>query len=436
MAVKVLAAAAGLALLAAGVVVGANVATTTTTVAPAAAIATVASRFPSPTSTGVAPDAVLTAYTGPPTITACGTVIDHKIITGGLNVRVSNGKEASFPSEAAAKAAACVTITNSKFVVAGGTDTAISTRWTTDTTCKVGSVAHACGPVYMADSTVTETGTPTGIINLLNETNFHLWRDNISGGDQAVNCDGYCDIHGSWLEASKLDTTGNAHMDGFSSNGNDGHPIVLDGNTLYCHVTNSHPAGSGGCSADIGFFGDFGTVSNVTVTNNFFRASSDQYWCTYTGGSQPAKPNKVGSGLTWSGNVFERGPSQRCGGEPGQTSGGAVADWGGSSTNIWCGNTWDTGGFVLPGSETCTSPTSTTTIAIPTTTTTTSPAPTTTVTLPPPPPTTTVTVPSSTTSTTARSTTTTVTPTTTVPATTTTLPCLRTSHGDLVCQKA
>lgn len=332
----------------------------------------------------------MTTYTGPTTITSCQT-IDHKIVNSEIDVRVTNGDAESFGrNEAAAKAASCVIFTNDQFNVAGGTALAISTSYSTSTACKLSGVARPCGPVFVADSSVTEQGTPTGIVNLINETNFHIYRTPITGGDQGANCDGYCDVIDSHMSATKLDTSGNAHMDGFSSNGNNGRPIVLDGDTFACDVTNSHPAGNGGCSGDIGFFGDFGQVSNVIVNGNTLIGSDGPAYCAYTGASQnPVKAFPTGKNLTWTNNTFQHGPTGKC------ATYGPVADWGAGNGNVACGNRWEDGSAIsaIPDTAGCASPTTTTTMSVPPTT------------FPPPPPTTTST-----------------TSTTTVPVTTTTRP--------------
>ena len=62
-------------------------------------------QFPSAANTGVPTGKVLTAYSGPSVITTCGTVIDSKIVTGLLTIKVGNGTHSS--------ATPCVTIKNS-----------------------------------------------------------------------------------------------------------------------------------------------------------------------------------------------------------------------------------------------------------------------------------------------------------------------------------
>lgn len=394
---------------AAGLVVGRTTAPATTPTSAAAApivlIAAVApaSSFPTPSTTGVPNGEVLTPYTGPSTITKCGTVIDHKVISGGLVVRATNGADANYPTEAAARAAGCLILNDVRFNVGGGTDKAIDTSYPGGACGKT-----ACGPVVAINVEVNETAAPTGIINLLVEGNLSLWRVYVHGGDQAINCAHRCDIHDSYLEASRLDTTGKAHMDAFSSNG--GTNIVIDHTTLFCHVTNgaSVPSGlGGGCSGDIGFFNDEAAASTNTITNNLFIGSDDPAYCAYTGAAQPGKAFKTGDHLTWANNVWQRGVTGKC------ATYGPVADWDPGSSNVSCNNRWETGETVIADTAGCVAPppTTTTTVAPPTTVT-----PTTF--LPPPPPTTTSTTPVTTSTTTAPTTTTSssTTTTTTVPA--------------------
>lgn len=338
-----------------------------------------ASSYPSATNTGVPAGIVLTAYTGPLTIAKCGTVIDSKTIDGDIDIRATNGtKSAATP---------CVTIKDS--LIKGQVDNSYSTS----TACG----SSPCGPLNITDSEISNNlGTDANV----KFSNYNLLRVNEHGGRTAFICDGYCTITDSYAHDNWF--VNGAHMGSFLSNGNSGRPIVLAHNTLLCNIAPGSPGGSGGCSADVNFYGDFGTISNVTVTNNLLKSSNDFYYCAYTGANQPAKPNKIGTNLTWSNNVFERGASGLCGAQ----GGGPVADWASSISNTWCNNTWDNGGAVLGSSDNCVTPPSTN---APTTTVSTVP-----VTFPPPPPTTTTTAPPATTSTSSAPTTTTVptTPTT------------------------
>ncbi len=111
-----------------------------------------------------------------------------------------------------------------------------------------------------------------------------------------------------------------------------------------CQVLNPTPVtGGSGCAADVGLFADFSPITNITMTNNVFRANpADFYFCLYTGAHQPSKPYPIGSNLVFMGNVFEAGSSGKCG------AAGATQDWSAGSGNIWARNTWSTGAPTIP----------------------------------------------------------------------------------------
>jgi hypothetical protein len=273
---------------------------------------------PGPGNTGVRAGTALSPYGGPMTITRCGVVIDRKIITGDLTIRASNGTHsASTP---------CVKIQNS--LVRGTVDDSYASK--------------GMGPLVLRD---TEIAVPTpndGAQIALTEANIYAWRINVHGGRTNVMCDGSCEIHDSWIHGNYYVSPN--HLGGFLSNGNSGRPILLDHNTIECSIINaSQVDNSSGCSAALALFGDFSSISHITVTNNVFRASHDTfYYCAYTGARQPAKPYPVGTNLVWIGNIFERGPSGRCG------DAGATADWAAQSGNVWTKNIWSDGRPVAP----------------------------------------------------------------------------------------
>lgn len=289
--------------------------TTTTTVAPTTTTtqAPPPSGFPGPSNTGVRPGTVLTTYTGPTTITTCGTVIDSKVINSGIDVRVGNGTHSA--------ATPCVTIRNSK--INGTVDSGFSSQ--------------GFGPLVMTDVEVNAGNVPTSGATIV-ESNYYLTRVNVHGGGHgALQCDGYCTISDTWTHDFFF--VAKVHYDGFESSGNGGRAIVLNHNRLDCQFTN--PAaedGIGGCSGDVGLFGDFATISNFTVTNNLFPSDNNSAsYCVYPNGSQPGKPYPTGTNETWTGNTFERGPNRKCG------QYGPVANWRNGPGMVWSGNVWDDG---------------------------------------------------------------------------------------------
>jgi hypothetical protein len=272
--------------------------------------------FPSVANTGVPDGTNLTTYTGSTTIRSCGTVIDSKIVNGDLTILAGNGTHsASTP---------CVTIKNS--LVKGMVDDKYASY-------SCGGV-QGCGPVLITDS---EIANPVARdVAAVTEANYYMWRSYVHGARSGVQCDGYCEIHDSFLLADK--EFGSAHMDAFITNGNYGNPIVLDHNAFLCAPTGPVPNGAG-CAADVGLFGDFSAVTNMTITGNLFKATNDAYFCLHSG-YEPGKPYPNGGGLNYTNNVFEAGSNGKCG------DADAVYNWN-NSAGRWCNNKFSDGRVVL-----------------------------------------------------------------------------------------
>lgn len=272
--------------------------------------------WPGATNTGVPPGTVLAAYAGPTTISSCGVIIDSKIINSGLIIRASNGTHSATTP--------CVTIRNSK--INGQIDTSYSDQ--------------KFGPLLITDSEIAIPTPNNGTFASLTQSNWYAWRLNIHGGRTNTQCDGYCELHDSWIHDNFYVSP--SHMGGFLSNGNYGNPILIDHNSISCTLVNPAAQDSnGGCSGDINFYGDFSATSNITVTNNIFRASLDPSYCAYTGAHQTGKPFPDGTHLIWENNVWELGNNSKC------ATYGPVADWANNAGNVWSNNIWSTGGDVL-----------------------------------------------------------------------------------------
>jgi hypothetical protein len=272
--------------------------------------------FPTASNTGVPDGTNLTTYTGPMTVRSCGVVIDSKIVNGDLTILAGNGTHsASTP---------CVTIKNS--LVRGIIDDKYASY-----SC---SGFRGCGPVVITDS---EIGVPVPAdVAGVSDANYYMWRSYVHGARSGAQCDGYCEIHDSFLLADK--EYGTAHMDAFITNGNYGAPIVLDHNAFLCAPTGAVPNGSG-CAADVGLFGDFSAVTNMTITDNLFKATNDAYFCLHSG-YEPGKPYPSGGGLNYTNNTFERGAGGKCG------DADAVFSWS-NAAGRWCNNKFDDGATVL-----------------------------------------------------------------------------------------
>ena len=271
--------------------------------------AVAAGGFPSARNTGVPAGTVLAPYTGPSTIKSCGTVINGKLIKGGLDIRVGNGTHAA--------ATPCVTIENSKIL--GTVDD--------------GYNSQGYGPLVATDDEIIGTNGDTQ--GPLQEANIYAWRLNIHGGRGQFACDGYCELHDSFIHDAYF--VAGVHYQAFESNGAFGAPILVDHNTLICRLANA-ASGSGGCASDLSIFGDNSAITNVTVKDNLLKANpDDENWCVYSGAAVSTKAFPNGTNLVWTGNTFERGANGKCGGS------GVIPDWAYNTGNIWQANKWDDG---------------------------------------------------------------------------------------------
>lgn len=297
-------------------------------------IVAAAAPFPTPASTGVPAGTALTDMAST-TIRACGKY-DARNVTGDLTILASNGTHSS--------STPCVTFTRSKV------NGIVDDKWSSYPCAGF----SGCGPVVFIDS---EVSNPTARdVAAVSDANVYLWRSYVHGARSGVQCDGNCEIHDSYLLADREFNA--AHMDAFISNGNYSAPMLLDHTTLLCKPTTTAPNGAG-CAADLGLFGDFSAITNTTITNNLF-LPPDGYYCTHTG-YEPGKPYPSGGHITFTGNVFQRGPSGKCG------QSGPVFNWN-NSAGTWCNNLFDDGTAALPGNaDNCgsTPPTTVTTTTVP-----------------------------------------------------------------------
>jgi hypothetical protein len=248
------------------------------------------SGFPGSGSTGPR-GAQLVAYSGPCKITKAGTVIDGKSVTCGLDIRAKN-----------------VVIKHSK--VSGHVN------------------SDDGGGVTIQDS---EVDVGTGYEASVSGTNLTVQRSNIHGGEASVNCWGSCTITDSWLHGQYMPNGEDWHLDAFLSNGASN--VVLRHNTLACDHAGSN---NGGCSANVGIFGDFAKNSHYTVDHNLFVASEGMSYCTY-GGSTESKPYLADT-MVFTNNVFQRGSNGKCG-----QYGPVAAFDPGRPGNRWENNIWENG---------------------------------------------------------------------------------------------
>lgn len=288
---------------AAGTTTTGGITTTTASTVPTTTTTVPLSGFPNASNTGTPSGTVLTTYTGPNPITACGTVLNAQDFTTGISITASNGTTSmSTP---------CVTITNSR--VEGVLFTQFS----------------AAGPTVISDTTII--GNNTDSTPPLWQWNWYGTRLNISGGRGQADCDGPCSLFDSYIHDINLPNGSNNHLQAWETNGDGAGPILLQHNSFNCSLDFT-PGPSGGCASDVSSFGDTGGggISHITVNDNFFFASVGTFgYCTYTGAAQPSKPFPTGTFLVYTNNVFQTGASGKCG-----DNGTAIADWACNTGNV------------------------------------------------------------------------------------------------------
>lgn len=289
--------------------------------------------WPGPQNTGyphglpgdTRPAVTLTDYTGPTTIQSCGVVIDSKTINESLIIQVGNGTTS--------KDTPCVTIRNSlvKGVVFAEEDTD--------------------GPVLIEDTEVAPPDLP--FWENIGRNNLFVYRVNSHGGEGVIKCGANCEAKDNWVHGMELG--GEYHYNAFGGNGTDG--FVIDHNYASCGdwEKTSDPGGDAGCSAVIGFYGDFGPIQNITITKNFLASSFDvssagvnrQAGYCLNPGYYPGKPYPAPSNVTVTDNLFARGGSDKCGVFGPTNSLNAVGQPNG---NVWDRNTFEDG-TVIPRPE-------------------------------------------------------------------------------------
>ncbi|MGE5829659.1 MAG: hypothetical protein ACM30G_15065, partial [Micromonosporaceae bacterium] len=204
--------------------------------------------WPGPDNTGVPAGTVLTAYTGPCTITTPGTVIDAKLIGCDLTV-----------------AAAGVTITRSQVngvveVSSGGTGT---------------TVQLAISDSYINAGRRQVTG--------LGDRLFIATRVEVTGGNRGVLCAWRCTLQDSWVHGTYVEAAW--HASGVRA---ERYSTIIH-NTIACDWLMPTPQ-DGGCSADLTGYPDFAPPHDWIIQDNFFVANPNgAAFCSY-GGSTGGKP--------------------------------------------------------------------------------------------------------------------------------------------------
>lgn len=254
------------------------------------------------------------------TISSCGTVIDSKTVNGELLITASNGTHSANTP--------CVTIKNS--LIKG--------------TIHIDTINQ--GPLVIMDSEIAVPGSAYWAS--LGFYNTFDWRVNSHGGQGVIKCQAYCESHDSWVHGMYLEN--NYHYNAFGSNGIEAADafFVIDHGYADCGGfagQSANPGSDAGCSADIGFYGDFAPVRNITINKTYFAPSinSAQYWSgTQPGyclnpGYYPGKPYPNPSNMVVTNNIFGKGPTGKCG------QYGASNTWLSSNGNVWSNNKYDDG---------------------------------------------------------------------------------------------
>ena len=270
----------------------------------------------------------LTAYRGPTTISECGTVIDSKIVESDIVIVTGNGTNSPDTP--------CVTIKNSLVKGVIHTDEA------------------AFGPVVVTDTEVAVPGLSWW--ENIGRYNVFVNRVNSHGSEGVVKCASYCSVTNTWVHGMRLG--GEYHYNAIGGNGiepEDGY-FRIEHNWASCGDWASWDEQAGadaGCSAVIGFYGDFAPIRNITISKNYLAgmtgdqpipsAETRQPGYCLNPGYYPGKPHPAPSKLVIKDNIFGRGSSGKCGVFGPTNSLNAVGQTG---DNEWVNNTYEDGEMI------------------------------------------------------------------------------------------
>lgn len=233
----------------------------------------------------------LTPYTGPTIIRSCGVVIDSKVVNETLLIEAGNGTTS--PSTP------CVTIRNS--LVKG----------------VIFAEKSSYGPTVIEDTEVAPPDLP--FWENIGRSNFYATRVNSHGGQGVIKCESNCVSRDSWVHGMELG--GAYHYNAFGGNGTDN--FVIDHNYGSCGdwAKVSDPVDDAGCSAVIGFYGDYAPIQDITITRNLLASTFSgtgesvhrQAAYCLNPGYYPGKPHPDTFRLTVTDNLFARGSNRTCG---------------------------------------------------------------------------------------------------------------------------
>jgi hypothetical protein len=270
----------------------------------------------------------LTAYTGPTTITKCGVVIDSKVVSEDIVVTAGNGTHSPDTP--------CVTIKNSLVKGVIHTD------------------AASYGPVVVTDTEVAVPGLSWW--ENIGRYNIFVWRVNSHGSEGVIKCADYCVAYDSWVHGMYLG--GQYHYNAFGGNGIESANgyFVIEHNWASCGdwaAWDPKLGSDAGCSAAIGFYGDFDPIRNITINRNYLAGAkidasvpSAQYrqpgYCLNPG-YYAGKPYPNPTNVRVTNNIFGRGDTGKCG-IYGPTNSLNAA--GKASGNVWENNKYEDGAAI------------------------------------------------------------------------------------------
>lgn len=145
---------------------------------------------------------------------------------------------------------------------------------------------------------------------------------------------------------------GSYHYNALGGNGTDG--FRIEHNYASCGDWSAvdAPTTDAGCSAVIGFYGDFGPIQNITIERNYLASSFDssvasgddrQAGYCLNPGYYPGKPHPAPEKITVTDNVFARGTSKKCGVFGPSNSLNAVGQ---PKGNVWENNRFEDGAVI------------------------------------------------------------------------------------------
>lgn len=260
-------------------------------------------------------------------IDSCGSTLNNLDIDGGILMRVGNGTDSPDTP--------CTTLANSVIR---------SDAYVDDSGC-----ASGCGPLVIKNSNITVTGS-VDISNVV-YTNFWLYNVNSFGG-RGPSCNGACGIYDSWVHGLYLE--GAVHHNDLGTNGVGNGPFIMQHNYLNCadfSAVDPDTTEGAGCSADIGLYGDFADLKNITIYRSYLAPAlsggknlsyAQPGYCFQTG-MGVNKPYNQPSNLIVRQNIFAKGVTGKCG------TFGIDSGWDGAVRgNVWDSNKWDDGTTANP----------------------------------------------------------------------------------------